>query len=82
MNLYLLSQTEIEDYDTYDSCVVAAESVEQAARIHPSGRLMSDTPPKYPSWATKPERVTVTLIGTAVDDITEPTVICSSFNAG
>ena len=35
MNLYLISQTENEDYDTYDSAVVCAETETQARRIHP-----------------------------------------------
>jgi hypothetical protein len=36
MNLYLLSQDVVCGYDTYDSCVVAAESEDEARKIHPS----------------------------------------------
>ena len=36
MNIYLLSQSEVDGYDTYDSCVVAAENEEDARQIHPS----------------------------------------------
>lgn len=36
MNLYLISQTINEGYDTYDSAVVAAESEDEARKIHPS----------------------------------------------
>jgi len=36
MNLYLISQTQNRNYDTYDSAVVAAESEEHARAIHPS----------------------------------------------
>ena len=37
MKLYLISQTLVEGYDTYDSAVVSAESPEDARTIHPSG---------------------------------------------
>lgn len=36
MNLYLLSQTQNQSYNTYDSAVVAAESEEHARATHPS----------------------------------------------
>ena len=35
MNLYLISQSVNNEYDTYDSAVVAAESEEDATKIHP-----------------------------------------------
>lgn len=75
MNLYLISQTENEDYDTYDSAVVAAETPEDAARIHPDGSG------SFGTWARCPENVTVKLIGTATEG-TPAGVICASFNAG
>ena len=37
MKMYLISQTLVEGYDTYDSAVVSAESPEDARTIHPSG---------------------------------------------
>jgi hypothetical protein len=37
MNLYLLTQTVNNDYDTFDSAVVAAETEEEARLIHPRG---------------------------------------------
>jgi len=37
MNLYLISQTENNDYDAFDRAVVAAESAQEAALIHPAG---------------------------------------------
>lgn len=36
MKIYLLSQDRNSWYDTYDSCVVCAESEEEARTIHPS----------------------------------------------
>ena len=35
MNLYLLTQNDATGYDTYDSCVVAAESEQAARGTHP-----------------------------------------------
>ena len=76
MNLYLLQGTE-DGYDTYDSCVVAAETEEIAKTIHPSGTVHWSV---Y-TWAASPESVEVTLIGTAIEG-TGRGVICASFNAG
>jgi hypothetical protein len=43
MNLYLISQDENNGWDTYDSAVVSAETVEDAQKIDPSGcRIWSD----------------------------------------
>jgi hypothetical protein len=76
MNLYLLSQTEHDDYDTYDSCVVAAENAEDARKIHPSpGGYTSYT------WASDPKNVTVKLIGVAALGV-KAGVVLASFNAG
>lgn len=36
MKIYKLSQGLNNDYDTYDSVIVAAENEEEARRIHPS----------------------------------------------
>lgn len=35
MNIYLLSQSKNKGYDTYDSCVVLAETEEEARKIFP-----------------------------------------------
>jgi hypothetical protein len=80
VNLYRISQDERNGYDTYDACVVAAESDDDARRIYPTNYSdWSDA--EYSSWASCPENVTVELIGLAAEG-TEPGVICSSFNAG
>ena len=101
MNLYLISQTQNQTYDTYDSAVVAAESEDHARAIHPSGRerirahKSKDCWEEYSiidrewipvihccyGWTSQPSRVSVILIGTAVDG-TSAGVICASFNAG
>lgn len=88
MYLYRLSQSVARGYDTYDSCVVAAESEDDARLIHPScyidlGDLDSDCFPRYcDTWANRPSDVTVKLIGTAIDGTEPNSVICASFNAG
>lgn len=79
MNLYLLIG-QLRGYDTFDSCIVAAESEEQAKNIDPYNNV-------YPSnywgsaWAKNPEEVTAELIGMAVNG-TVSGVILASFNAG
>lgn len=81
MNLYLISQEENSEYDTYDSAVVAAPDEESAKRIHPRG---PECWQGYPSrtWCRTPSEVTAKYIGMASGEITAGTVICSSFNAG
>lgn len=90
MNIYKISQDENIDYDTYDSAIVAAENEEIARRMSPdTGKQIEDW--KHPdgeifeiyrtTWCSKPELVTVKLIGKAVKG-TEQGVILASFNAG
>lgn len=76
MRLYLLKQNVNNDYDTFDSCVVAAKSADEARLISPDKWPDSCSP----AWA-KPKDVKVKLIGTAGKGI-EKGIILSSFNAG
>lgn len=89
MNLYLLTQTENDGYDTYDSCVVAAESPEEAVLINPRGEVYRSARDGQKasgwvkgrgSWCASPEQVTVKLIGTAAEGVRG--VVIASFNAG
>ena len=79
MNLYLLEQDVNSRYDTYDSCVVVAESEEAARLINPEGAEFGY---EWTTWAHDPTYVTVTYIGVATDNLEAGTIICSSFNAG
>ena len=79
MNLYLISQTINQGYDTYDSAVVAAVSEDSARSIHPGGGDWDGKFKSYGAWCAK-EDVNVRIIGTAADDISG--VVGSSFNAG
>ncbi len=73
MYLYLISQDVNDNYDTYDSAVVAAENEEMARKASVGTIGM------YGTWVS-PENVKVRLIGKAVKG-TEPGVILASFNA-
>ncbi len=79
MKLYRISQSVNDDWDTYDSVIVMANSEFEAQRIHPSGNW------KYGShsWASDPKDVSVELIGEADPSLgNRPQVILASYNAG
>ncbi len=83
MNLYLISQNQNTGWDTYDSAVVAAESIEAARLIHPR-ELLDYTNVgawKTDAWSFSPESVKVEYIGRA-GPLVKKGVICASFNAG
>lgn len=79
MRLYLISQSENNNYDTYDSAVVAAEDEESARTTLPGSYVKWGD--KYSCWASSPEKVSVEFIGEAVEG-TVAGVILASFNAG
>lgn len=79
MNLYLISQSKNNDYDTYDSAVVAADTEDAARNTHPGGQWPKEGRRNW-DW-TDPENVTVKLIGVAAEGVAAG-VICASFNAG
>lgn len=78
MKLWLLSQDENKDYDTYDSCVVAAETEGEARLTMPSKYESFD---KNSAWCSGPDKVTVKLLGEAIEG-TPAGVVLASFNAG
>lgn len=75
--LYHISQSVNNNYDTYDSAIVAATTKTEARKIRPSGALLVDTR----SWADI-ESVKAKLIGTAAKGVKANQVLCASFNAG
>lgn len=81
MNLYHISQTENNNYDTFDAAIVAAESEDKARLIRPGYYLGEEWGARYSSWCSSPDLVTVRLIGTA-EPGTPAGVILASFNAG
>jgi hypothetical protein len=80
MKLWLISQDTNNDYDTYDSAIVAAHSEDEAKAIHPGGgpQRWNDN---YPCWAKTPDEVKAEFIGIAHGTV-EPGVVLASFNAG
>lgn len=93
--LYLLTQTVNNGYDTYDSCVVCADSEEEARYISPreydmwhdnawhfkytDGRI-EETLSGGMQWAL-PKDIRIKYLGEA-DKAIKKGVICASFNAG
>jgi hypothetical protein len=75
MYVYKISQDVNDDYDTYDSAVVVAESEDAARRMHPSQDDWCSW-----EWCDVTE-VKVELIG-AANENQKPGVICASYNAG
>ena len=81
MKLYLLTQDENQDENSFDSCVVVAENKEAARNVHP----MSDWD-RVDVWTYEPEGVDVYYLGNARKDLEKVgfslkvnNVICSSF---
>jgi len=79
MKLFLISQTENQGYDTFDSAVVCADVAESARSMCPSGS--NSSPFGSYSWCSSPDQVDVKYIGEAADGM-QSGVICSSFNSG
>ena len=64
-------------YDTYDSCIVAADTEQEARQISPASYNKFGY---SSSWCTSPENVTVEYLGLTERVISG--IILSSFNAG
>ena len=79
MKLYLLSQTDNGEYDTYDSCLVCAENEADARTIAPDGKIFKEG--KWGNWALKASAINCEEIGTA-NDKQKRGVIIASYNAG
>ena len=88
MNLYLISQSMNNDWDTYDSAVVAAVNYEEAKKIHPGGRKgkwwEDEEYLRYPNWAYSLMDVKVEHVGKAHEplNLKQGTILCASFRAG
>ncbi len=94
MNLYRLTQEVNNDYDTYDSCIVAAKTEDEARLIHPDEDItLCDEKGFYITYPNiskksycncawcKPQDVKVELLGIA-DKTVSQGVVLASFNAG
>jgi hypothetical protein len=95
VKLFHIFQSVNNDYDTFDSAVVVAETAEDAKKIHPNGDCVWDGSKWMRhledgrvfemnafTWCT-PEDVMAFELGDLTDvDYTAGNVICASFNAG
>ena len=82
MKLYLISQDQNKEDDTFDSAVVAAPDEKTARKMNPAnGKPMKKWNSPYSTWCNGKKKVTVRYLGEAVDDV-EKGVVCASFNAG
>ena len=84
MKLWLISQTENMDYDTYDSAVVTAETEAIARCMSPApwdeGKVMTQEQWEERGWCSSSARVSVKYLGAA--EGLPQSVICASYNAG
>jgi len=78
--LYLITQTENTNYDTYDSAVVCAPDEETARLTQPGGEGWKWGEKHFP-WCASPDKVAVVLLGYALEGVPLG-VVCASFNAG
>lgn len=83
--IFLVKQDYNDDYDTYDSFVIACDDADQAKNTNPYGvvfkhNLEWDYDFVGSTWV-HPDNVSVELVG-ITDLYSENTIICSSFNAG
>lgn len=86
MKLWRISQDINNDYDVFDSAIVAAETEEGARTIHPiwswgTRNTRSDDDWQSHTWVSSPASVAVVLIGDAAPELKEG-VVLASFNAG
>ena len=97
MNIYLLEQDLVNGYDTYDAIVVAAESTDEARKIHPSRFCTHNNGKNFMGtydrggeyiytdndWVKFSDihKINVTILGEAHPSV-EKGVILASFNAG
>ena len=79
MNLYKVSQTENNTYDTYDAMIVAATTEAVARNTHP---FSSDWSHAVSTWCSAPDKASVELIGTTTKPYYDGEIVLSSYNAG
>lgn len=77
--LWLLRQYSNRGLNTFDSCVVAADTIDDAKQITPDGYPFQKRPPSR--WAPSTDNVEAEKIGVTKAE-RRGTIIISSFNAG
>lgn len=85
MYIFKISQDKQCGYDTYSDAIVVAETMDEAANIHPGGGKIESCGEEdiwcSCSWCHDPKDVIVRLVGMAYDD-QKKGVLCASFHAG
>ena len=81
MKLWLISQNQNNDYDTFDSAVVCAADEDDAVSIVPDHFGHSEFGEYNMGWASSKEYVQATYIGEAGEELKRGLVL-ASFNAG
>lgn len=94
MNLYLISQSQVDGYDVFDSAVVAAENEQDAREMHPKDYKKWDSSAQkwyierhdgskaYESYFSDWSHVDDVKVEYLGETQHERGVICASFNAG
>ena len=81
MKLFKLSQDKNNDYDTYDCCLVAAKSEDEARLIHPYYETdWNGKADRYDTWVDADDVTVECIADTCI--YTESKVVIASFNAG
>lgn len=83
LKVYLLSQTQITDFDTFNSCVVLAFTKEGARLIHPELIDLERFGSRTDTWVPTDQLhlIEVEELGVASTNQVAGTVKCASFNA-
>ncbi len=91
MNIYLVSQTENDEHDTYESFVCYAKNETFAANFNPLGESYGtdESEDWGRCWCSSPVKADVRYLGIGTYDSFVPVgtcedgrIICKSFNAG
>lgn len=81
MKLWLISQKVNNDYDTYDSAIVAAETEDAAKNMRPDGTEFTDAESLFFSSWCELKDVEIEYLGNAAKHIKRG-VILASYRAG
>ena len=82
MKLWILRNVTVREYDTYNSCIVAAKTEDDAREIHPSTFCSFEPKDSWRnrSWCKQPEDVIVEYLGKTDRKISG--IVLASFDAG
>ena len=80
MKIFKIELSDV-DYDDYDSCVIIAENKEQVEELC-KGNFCDEVKYEGDAMFNINPRQKWTIKEININEITEPTIICSSFNAG